>query len=141
MSSPTRGDQQIVAELMKSLSKEQKIALLEQIDNEMLPQTKYKTPERSTSMRRPQTSTKKDPSNTFSPGKENTVSPKINNGRTQVPKKAAAPSSLPSLVRKKERVKPDELINWLHMFLETAKAVTNIHDAVGQITDKILKWK
>ena len=55
--------------------------------------------------------------------------------------KKKAPPSLSGLVRKRDRVKPDELVEFLQSMLQTANRVKNIQKIVGQITEKILKWK
>jgi len=54
--------------------------------------------------------------------------------------KKKAPS-LSSLVRKRDRIKSAELIEYLELFLQTCDGLKDFHKVVGDISDKILQWK
>jgi hypothetical protein len=64
-----------------------------------------------------------------------------NNAKPETKGKKKTAPSLSSLVRKKDRVKPAELIEYLDILLKTAKQVGDIKKAVGSITEKVLAWK
>ena len=54
--------------------------------------------------------------------------------------KKKAPS-LSSLVRKRDRIKSAELIEYLELFLQTCANLKDFRKVVGEITDKIMNWK
>jgi hypothetical protein len=44
-------------------------------------------------------------------------------------------------VRKKDRIKPNELMEYLASIISLSSRVSNIKPMIGSITEKILKWK
>lgn len=100
----------------------------------------FKTPEKLTSvLRRPVTA--------YARGRQQETQLGVSAGspvrkiKTVASKKPAQANSLALLVRKNDRIKVSELIEFLQNLLETAKRVPKIHDSVGKISEKILKWK